>query len=307
MSVQRVFLNQSLRTVEKPFLSRVADPLYVRQRFETAARIAFHPPFGTAQEADTLETTNGSLPATWVAPRAPGRGVILYLHGGGYVFGSPRTHSAMVARLAKAAGARACLPAYRLAPEFPFPAAVEDAVLAYRALLARDIDPAEIVLGGDSAGGGLAFALLAEILRAKMPAPAGLFALSPFTDLSFSGESFVTNAEAEVLLPAARAEELAEIYLAGHEPTDPRASPLFAEFAGAPPVWMCAGSTEILLDDTQRMAARLRAAGVTVETRIEDDLPHVWPIFHGFLPEARVTLNALAAWIRQRWDRPADS
>jgi acetyl esterase/lipase len=155
-----------------------------------------------------------------------------------------------------------------------------------------------VILGGDSAGGGLALALLGEVLRQGLPVPRGCFALSPLTDLTFSGQSLRSNAASDVMLPAGRAAEMAQIYLQGATADDPRASPLFADFTGAPPVWLCAGDTEILLDDTRRMAARLRAQGATVTEIIEHDLPHVWPYFHTLLPEARETLHALAAWIR---------
>jgi acetyl esterase/lipase len=231
-----------------------------------------------------------------------GRGddrVVLYFHGGGYVFGSPRTHAAMLARLARHGGLRAVLPEYRLAPEAPFPAAVEDARTAWAALLARGTAPGRVVIGGDSAGGGLALALLGDLLERGAPLPAGVFAFSPLTDLGFSGASFAANAAAEVLLPAARAAEMAALYLQGADPLDPMASPLFADFTGAPPVLLMAGDTEILLDDTRRMADRMRRQGVAVCEQIARDLPHVWPLFWRYLPEGDAALRTVAAWIRR--------
>jgi acetyl esterase/lipase len=220
----------------------------------------------------------------------------MYLHGGAYVFGSARTHRAMLARLSERTGLPACLPDYRLAPEHRFPAALEDALSAYIALSAQR----DIILGGDSAGGGLALALLAEILKHGLRKPLAVFCFSPLTDLTFSGASIQANARAEVVLPAARSGELAKMYLGDANPGDPRASPLFARFTGAPPVWITAGDTEIMLDDTRRMADRLREEGGQVTEVIAQDLPHVWPIFSPLLPEATATLDALACWINRR-------
>lgn len=162
-------------------------------------------------------------------------------------------------------------------------------------------------LGGDSAGGGLALSLTLEILKAGLPRPRGLFLFSPLTDLTFSGASFAANARADVMLPAPRANDMAGMYLQGTDPRDPRALPLFGDFTGAPPVWVTAGTTEILLDDTRRLAKRLAAQGVGVTCRIGHDLPHVRPIFQGFLPEARQTLDDLAGWLTDLPHRPDDS
>ena len=295
MSLRRVLLNRYLRLVEKRRWARVEDPEDIRRAFERQARWFFHGPRSTRRERRRLTQDGRQIPALWA--RAPGAAegpVLLYFHGGGYIFGSPRSHAAMLARLSALTGLPACLPDYRLAPEHRFPAAFDDCLGAY-AVLAHH--PGGVILGGDSAGGGLALAVLAAILRQGLPAPRGVFAFSPLTDMRFSGESFRTNAEADALLPAARAGEMAGMYLAGADPDDPRASPLRADFTGAPPVWLTVGDTEILLDDTRRMEAHLRAQGVDVTCVIEHDLPHVWPLFHDLLPEARETLGKLAAWV----------
>lgn len=221
----------------------------------------------------------------------------MYFHGGGYVFGSPPTHSAMLATLAKRSGSIAILPECPLAPEAPYPAALDRAVDAYYACLAQGTDPTKLVLGGDSAGGGLVLALLARLVAEKAPLPAGVFAFSPLADLRFSGDSFTANAQSDVVLPAQRAADMAEFYLAGHSPDDPGATPLNAEFHGAPPVWITVGDTEILRDDSLRMTAHLKSQAVPVTLSVESDLPHVWPMFHNILPEGRATLNMLAKWI----------
>jgi len=294
MSLRARLLNLSLRFFEKPHLAKADDPVALRDGFERKARFWFRAPRGSRFERDMI----GGRAAIWALGPGVARGrgpVLLYFHGGGYVFGSPTTHRAMLARLSALTGMPACLPDYRLAPEHPFPAAVEDGLAALSALAGR---PGGVALGGDSAGGGLALAVLGASLAQAGPVPRALFAFSPLTDLTFSGESFRRNARAEVVLPANRAHQAAEMYLQGADPRDPRASPLFADFTGAPPVWLAAGDTEILLDDTRRMAARLRAQGVAVTESIARDLPHVWPLFQGLIPEADATLSGLAGWLR---------
>lgn len=292
MSVLRPVLNAWLRWREKPYLARVTEPEELRRGFELRARVYFHAPRGTEKRRLTV----GGRPGLEV--RAGGESpVVLWFHGGAYVFGSPATHAAMLARLCRETGGRAILPDYRKAPEHPFPAALEDAEAAWRDLLAGGADPAQIIVGGDSAGGGLALALLGVLLAKGGPLPAGLVAFSPVTDLTWSGESVRRNVAADVLLPAERAQEMAARYLGTADPRDPRASPLYADFTGAPPVYLTAGDTEILLDDTTRMAERLRAQGVAVTVEDARDLPHVWPIFHNALPEARATLRRVARWI----------
>lgn len=293
MSLRRHILNLSLRLLEKRHLAQADDPARLRAMFERKARFWFRPPRGSHFSKEVID----GVPVCWALgrdiPASRTGAVILYLHGGGYVFGSSRTHRAMLARLSGLSGFAACLPDYRLAPEHAFPAALEDALAVYIELSAER----EVIIGGDSAGGGLALALLGEILRHGLRRPRGVFCFSPLTDMTSSGDSMVSNADAEVILPVARAGELAEMYLQGSSARDPRASPLFASFRGAPPVWIAAGDTEILLDDTRRMAARLRAHGAPVTEVIARDLPHAWPIFGPLLPEACRTLNEVAGWI----------
>lgn len=293
MSVLRPLLNTYLRLMEKPHIRNAPGPDALRRSFEMKARLLFHPPLSMRLESGTLAGAD----ALWVTPR---RGpepeiAILYFHGGGFVFGSPHTHSAMVAALAKRAGARAVLPQYPLSPEHPFPAALDHALATYQACRAQG---GALIVGGDSAGGGLALSLLARLLKDGAPLPDADFAFSPLTDLTFSGASIRANAEADVELPAERASEMAQMYLNGAEPTNPLASPLFATFTGAPPVWITVGDTEILLDDSRRTVDRLQEQGVDVTYVEEHDLPHVWPIFHNTLPEARHSLYMLAKWIR---------
>lgn len=290
MSLPARLLNFWLPLTEKRDLSRAEDIAALRRLTDMKARLWLHPPLGSVFD----NRTTGARPALWINPELPGP-LLLYLHGGAYVMGGAVTHRALAARVSQDAAMPLCLPDYRLAPEDPCPAALEDALAVYRAVADH---PDGVILGGDSAGGGLALSLLATVLRSELPPPLGLFALSPWTDLTLSGKSSTENAARDVMLPVARARECAALYLGAQAPDDPRASPLFAAFPGSPPVWLTVSETEILRDDTLRMAGRLRAEGADVTLTVERDLPHVWPLFYAILPEGRATLRALARWLR---------
>lgn len=208
--------------------------------------------------------------------------------------GAPETHAAMLAALARRAGLPAFLPRYRLAPEHPFPAAFDDACAIWDTLVAQGWQPGQIVLGGDSAGGGLALALMSHLcLRGQVPA--GFYAFSPWTDLTLSGAAIRQNARRDQFLPVNRLDEVRDFVLAGTgDPADPRISPLFANFPSPPPVLIHAAESEILRDDALRMMGPLAHADI----RLAGDLPHVWPFFHNWLPEARATLSETARFIR---------
>ena len=294
-------LSYLLRIFAKPRLARLVDPVDARRDFDRAARWLFRaPPYArwldgiiAGPEGRDLAVTRISCSQTVDRSK-----VILYLHGGAYVAGSPWTHRKMLARLSKMAGVPVLAPEYRLAPEHPFPAALEDARAAWDHLYAVGYDPEDIVIGGDSAGGGLALALLAE-LCAKGCAPAALFAFSPWTDLAGTGRSLTENADADALLPAARLAEVAEMYLQGQSPTDPGASPLRADFPSPPPICFHYAETEILRDDTLRMAERLRGSGAEVRLESWPNAPHVWHLFDGWVPEARDALTRAAAFVQE--------
>jgi len=291
VSLRARLLNGWLRHTEKRLLARIQQPGSLRKHVERSARLFFRAPRAVRFGSTFL----GGIQAVTVTPaEVRGSALILYFHGGGYVFGSPRTHRSLIAHLAIRTGLEAVLPRYRLAPEHPFPAAPEDAMEAYRAVMDH---PGGVIIGGDSAGGGLALILLAQICALGLRQPLGTFCFSPLTDMTFSGGSFEFNANADPILPAHRAADMADMYLQGAAARDPRASPLFAEFKGAAPVWMTAGDTEILLDDSRRMAAHLVHENIDVTCVIAPALPHVWPLFHGLIPEARQTLGELACWI----------
>ncbi len=296
MSRRRVWLNAWLIRVEKPRLARAEDPERLRRNFEMQARLFFHAPRGTVTSWTLLDTVD----AMELRPRGCNeKHVLFYIHGGGFVFGSPKTHAAMAAQLAARIGARAVLPRYRLAPEYPFPAAPDDVMAAWKALLEQGIHPRDVVIGGDSAGGALALGLLSRLCAEGATMPGAVFGMSPLTDLEHKGDSFTTNAQVDVLLPPERAQDMDRLFLGDQSGSDARCSPLNGTFKGAPPVWLTVGDTEILRDDARRMAEVLRRDGVRTDLVEQHDLPHVWPLFHNILPEARDTLDALAAWIRQ--------
>jgi acetyl esterase/lipase len=221
--------------------------------------------------------------------------VLLYLHGGGYFFGSPKTHRPIVITLARSFAAPCYALDYRLAPEHPFPAAVEDAAKAWDWLIARH-PGARILLSGDSAGGGLALALAMGARAAGKPSPAAMVLLSPWTDMAVTGASVEANARSCAMFRPRGIREAAAMYVGAADPRDPRASPLYGDLGGLPPMLLFASNSEALLDDTLRLAERAKAAGVAVELVRRDGLPHVWPIFVRLIPEAREAVREIEAF-----------
>jgi monoterpene epsilon-lactone hydrolase len=230
--------------------------------------------------------------------------IVLYLHGGGYLFGSPKTHRQVLFAMAKAFESPVYGLDYRLAPEHPFPAAVEDALRAYRWVRAHHPDAA-IVLGGDSAGAGLAISTALEVRANKLTHPAAIVGFSPYSDLAVTGDSVEANARSCAMFTPRGVREAATLYLAGADPRDPRASPLYADLTGLPPMLLFASRHEILRDDTLRLAERATAAGVEVELVVRDRLPHVWPVFVTLLPEARDAFVTVASFARKIGTRRA--
>jgi len=246
----------------------------------------------------TTPTTLAGRPAVDLAvPGASGPGVLLYLHGGGYVLGSADTHTGLAAQLALRAGVRAVLPDYRLAPEHRFPAAVDDALAAYRALLDRGASPAGTVLAGDSAGAGLAVATLLAARGAGVPLPAAAVLLSPFADLTLTGDSIDTLDGVDPLFTRASLEEYVTAYLAGQDPAHELASPPLADLRGLPPLLIQVGAHEILLDDAVRLAARAGVADVDVTLEIVAGVPHVFQNRFGELDEADAALDRAGRFI----------
>ena len=279
-------LNFGLRYIGRPLLARTKSPQQAEMDFRRTARFAFLRPRNL-----TFERLDGSLARITCGP-VDDSAAILYFHGGGYVAGSAWTHRAMLGRLSLLAGVPVFAADYRLAQDAPFPAAFEDARAAWNKLQ-EDLSADRIVIGGDSAGGSLSLSLLASLLHDGIR-PAGLFAFSPWTDLTLSGASLTTNAATDAILPRARMDELGDTVLQGADPADPRISPLFADWSNPPPVLVQASDTEILYDDGRRMVERLQQAGGDATFEPWSNCPHVWHIFDGWIPQARTALQDTA-------------
>ena len=295
LSLRAFFMKIGARMMIRPALH---DPSLKQRRLrsEGLARYTW-PARGATYTAGSL----GGVPVEWVAHPASGaRGFVLYLHGGGYVLGSPRTHRALTSRLAQAG--RVCVAAldYRLAPEHPFPAGLDDALAAYKGLLAQDISANKIIIAGDSAGGGLALALALRLKAEPLPQPAGVVCLSPWTDLTMSGDSVKSRARQEVMLSEAFGRDSAQHYLKGQDPKHPLASPLYADLAGLAPLFIQVGGQEILHDDATRLAQRASAQAVPVTLQIWPKLWHVWQLHGGLMPEADAAIGAIASFIHAR-------
>ncbi len=226
--------------------------------------------------------------AAWIRPPgAEGGKVLLHLHGGGYVVGTVESQLAMCYPMARTLGVNVLIPEYRLAPEHPFPAALEDALATYRWLLARGFGAEDIVLSGDSAGGGLALALALSLRDAGEPLPRAIACFSPWTDLGGGGASRVDKARVEALLTGNTLDGWAASYAKGTDLRDPLVSPAHADFRGFPPLLIQVGSEEILLDDSLSLAEKARAAGVDVALEVWDGLWHDWPALGDLVPETR--------------------
>jgi acetyl esterase/lipase len=226
--------------------------------------------------------------------------VIFYLHGGGYVACSPQLYRPFTAELARQSKARVFALDYRLAPEHRFPAPLEDATTAYRWLLAQGIAPHRLVIGGDSAGGGLTVATLVALRDAGVSLPAFAFCLSPWTDLAATGVSYLTNARRDPMFYGDALKPIAQIYLNGASDTDPLASPLYADLTGLSPLHAFVSNTEVLYDDAVGLIARAEQCGVEARLHIADRQPHVWPVFVGLIPEAPATIREVVGLIEQK-------
>ena len=243
----------------------------------------------------------GGVSAEWsVAAGVDETKVVLYVHGGGYVMGSAGSHRDVTGRLSKAAGARVLSLNYRLAPEHPFPAPVDDAVAAYRWLLAQGISPGNIAVAGDSAGGGLAIATLLALRDAGEPLPAAGIGISPWVDMEGTGESMTTRAAVDPVVQKEGLLGMAKLYLGDADPKNPLAAPLHADLAGLPPLLLQVGDAETLLDDATRLAEKARAAGVDVTLKVWDEMPHVWHLFAPILPEGRQAIDEIGSFFQAR-------
>ena len=241
----------------------------------------------------------GGVPAEWsLAPTSDPENVLIFFHGGGYCSGSLVSHRGMAAEAGRAAGVRTLAVGYRLAPEHPFPAALEDALATYDFVRAQGIPAARIALGGDSAGGGLTLALLTRLRDAHKPLPGCAWLVSPWVDLRMSGASMSEKATVDPLISKPYLEELASAYLAGTDPDDPLVSPLRADLTGLPATLVQVGSAETLLDDAVRVARHAGAANVPITLEVWPDMIHAWHLWARRLTEGRRALASAGAFIR---------
>ena len=254
------------------------------------------PPDGTELEA--VEASG--VPCEWTSTPGtdPGR-VLLYLHGGGYVIGSIATHRGLVSRLASATGSRALSVGYRLAPEHPFPAAVDDATAAYRWLVSSGVEPSRIVIAGDSAGGGLTLATLLALRDAGDRLPGAGVCISPWVDLEGLGESMTGKADVDPMVKRDGLMEMAGMYLGSADPKTPLAAPLHGDLTGLPPLLIQVGTRETLLDDSTRFADKASRAGVNVTLEPWDEMIHVWHAFAPLLPESQQAIDRIGEYVRK--------
>ena len=264
----------------------------VRVGFERLSNITKFPRF-----VKKKELRYAGCEAAWFIPDGYGKSkTVLYLHGGGYVVGSFNTHRALIARIARAAGCRTLAINYRKAPEYPYPIAIQDALSAYKQLLADGYE--NIIIMGDSAGGGLSLALLQMIQKQKLPNAAGCVLLSPWTDLTLSGDSVKTKKNVDPLITPHLLDIFSKRYVGDADPTDPLISPLFADVKGFPPTLIQVGTNEVLLDDSTRLAQKLNKAGVKVQLEVYNDMMHVWQYLGGIVPEANKAIEEIGEFVR---------
>ncbi|HEY6495818.1 MAG TPA: alpha/beta hydrolase [Trebonia sp.] len=267
-------------------------------------RAAFVPgdrPHPVPGDVQVTPVDAGGVPAHWLAaPGADDGRVLLFLHGGGFELGSVRSDGELAARLGRAGGMRVLFPEYRLAPEHTFPAAIDDVIAAWRWLRTdQNVDARSIALAGDSAGGGLAVALLVAARDTGEALPAGAALMSPTVDLTSSGASMTERADQDPISTPAMLRRFASDYLAGADPTTPLASPLFASLAGLPPLLIQVGTADVLLSDSERLAAAAAKAGVDVTLEVGEGLPHVYQLLLG-TPEAAEATTRIGKFLRAR-------
>ena len=243
----------------------------------------------------------GGVPAEWITtPDIVNQYVILYLHGGGYVAGSIAAYRDLVARISRVSKARILIIDYRLAPEYPFPAALEDAVVAYKWLIStEDIDPKKLIIAGDSAGGGLTLATLVKLRDEGISLPIAAVCLSPWTDLAGTGESIKTKVELDPFVTPENFEISVRAYLGATDSLNFLASPLYANLQGLPPLFIQVGTSELFLDDSVRFAERAKAAGVDVKLEIWSDMIHIFAFFAAFAPESRQGIEQIGEFIQK--------
>ncbi len=268
-----------------------------RAQFEMAVAMMTVAPEGVAW----TEVDAGGVPAIWAdADEGSSDHVVMYVHGGGYVIGSATGYRNFTGQLASAVGCRVLSVDYRLAPEHPHPAAVEDSTTAYRWLLDQGFGADRLAISGDSAGGGLTVSTLLKLRDDATPLPVAGVPISPWVDMEGIGESMTTRAEVDMLVDEVGLKGMAEMFLAGQDARDPLAAPLYGDFSGLPPLLIQVGDEETLLDDSTRLAEAAESAGVEVRLDVFPEMQHVFQLFTGNMPEADEAVAQIGAWLRPR-------
>ena len=287
-------LKQILREKALPSGAQVT----LEQRRKGMEKVAFR----VAEDIAVEPVTVAGRVAEWLrAPGTSAQRAILYLHGGGYVMGSPNTHRSLGGEVSRAAQAGVLMVDYRLAPEAPFPAAVDDGVASFEWLLAQGFKPQNLAIAGDSAGGGLAAATLLALRDRKLPLPGAAVCISPWSDLTCTNESYKTRAAADPMVTPDGIGNMADLYLQGKDAKLPYASPNFANLRSLPPLLIHVGRDEVLLDDSIKLHEKAKADGVDSTLEIWDDMIHVWHAFHPMLPEGKQGIARVGAFLQEKW------
>lgn len=269
----------------------------MRLGMEKATKLTFLP-----SKTNIEQVNYGDIAAEWVSGKnADEEHVVLFLHGGGYNTGSPSTHRELASHISNTSNSKVLVPNYRLAPENPFPAALEDATFSYQWLLEKGLSSKNISIAGDSAGGGLALATCISIRDNGNPMPSSLVCISPWTDLEMTGSSIKALEDIDPVLRVASLQIMASNYIGVNDPLSPLLSPVHGEYTHFPPMLIHTGSDEILLDDSRRVAERAELAGVDITLKIHDGMWHVFHVFYRLMPEAKTAVKELGAFIRKHY------
>ena len=290
MSVRASLISFFLRRTVKKTMSNFVEPISLRARFSSS-------PKKLSAEVMSERVESGGVSGSWLWKKnADTSKIVLYLHGGGYVFGGYGSHGEIASEMANIVGGRALLLEYRLAPEHPFPAAFNDALFSYRWLLEKGYKSEDIFLAGDSAGGGLAVSLLLALKKNGLPLPKAVCLFSPWVDLTCAAASIDSNALSDCMLSPGALKRFRKHYLGEADPLDERASPIFGDLSGLPPTYVAVGGEEILLDDSKQLVTKIRSFGGRAELSIWHKMPHVFPIFSSVIPEGRLALKEFASF-----------
>ncbi|WP_462413518.1 alpha/beta hydrolase [Neobacillus sp. Marseille-QA0830] len=293
-SQESIMIKQFLKASMSNQASSATDIAAARQGLEALSGLT-----PVAADIKIEKLFIGDIPAEWVtAPTAESDRVFLYLHGGAYIMGSCNTHRYLASKLSRSTGARVLVPEYRLAPEHPYPAALEDAMTVYRWLLSTGVATEKIIIGGDSAGGGLTLSTLLTLKDAGDPLPALAVLLSPWTDLAVTGESMETRSEADPWLKPAQTRVAPALYIRDLDPKNPIVSPIYADLSGLPPMLVHVGNDEILLSDSERLVDRVNAAGGDAVLKVWDGMWHVFQTFA--IPEGQQSISEIGEFVKER-------